>query len=144
MSDDNEIVSVPFEEDELDDIDQVYRTYQMDFARKRIGGAIDGKEAVVQAIWKILSTVRFAHLIYDDQYGCDFFNKINDSGLTADYLESDMPVMLEDALSDDERITGVSDFSFEILSRDSVHVSFIANTIYGDLETEGVITDGDD
>lgn len=90
----DEIVSVPFDEDDIDESNQVYRTYKMDFERKRIGGMIDGKEAVVQAIWKILSTTRFAHLIYDDQYGCDFFNKINDSGLTDDFLESDMPVML--------------------------------------------------
>lgn len=68
----DEIVSVPFDEDDIDESNQVYRTYKMDFERKRIGGMIDGKEAAVQAIWKILSTTRFAHLIYDDQYGCDF------------------------------------------------------------------------
>lgn len=139
----DEIVSVPFDEDDIDEASQVYRTYKMDFERKRIGGMIDGKEAVVQAIWKILSTTRFAHLIYDDQYGCDFFNKINDGGLTDDFLESDMPVMLEEALLYDERITGVSDFSYEIISHDSVHVSFVASTIYGDIEIEGAIADGD-
>ena len=139
----DEIVSVPFDEDDIDESNQVYRTYKMDFERKRIGGMIDGKEAVVQAIWKILSTTRFAHLIYDDQYGCDFFHKINDSGLTDDFLESDMPVMLEEALLYDERITGVSDFSYEIISHDSVHVSFVASTIYGDIEIEGAIADGD-
>lgn len=140
--DEDEIVSVPFEDDELEEADPVYRTYRMDFERKRIGGMIDGEEAVAQAIWKILSTTRFAHLIYDDQYGCDFFNKINNSGLTTSYLEADMAVMLEDALMYDERITGISDFSYEILSHDSVHVSFVAETIYGELQMEGVIEDG--
>lgn len=140
--DEDEIVSVPFEDDELEETDPVYRTYRMDFERKRIGGMIDGEEAVAQAIWKILSTTRFAHLIYDDQYGCDFFNKINNSGLTTSYLEADMSVMLEDALMYDERITGISDFSYEILSHDSVHVSFVAETIYGELQMEGVIEDG--
>ena len=120
----DEIVSVPFDEDDIDESNQVYRTYKMDFERKRIGGMIDGKEA-------------------DDQYGCDFFNKINDSGLTDDFLESDMPAMLEEALLYDERITGVSDFSYEIISHDSVHVSFVASTIYGDIEIEGAIADGD-
>lgn len=140
--DEDEIVNVPFDDDEIENGNQVYRTYRMDFERKRIGGMIDGKEAAVQAIWKILSTTRFAHLIYDDQYGCDFFNKINDSGLTEDYLKTDMLAMLEDALLYDERVTGVSDFKYEILSHDSVHVSFTASTIYGEIEIEGAIVDG--
>lgn len=141
--DEDEIVSVPFEDGEIDDFaDQTYRTYRVDLERKRITGMIDEKKAVVQAIWKILSITRFAHLIYDDQYGCDVFNKINDSDLSADYLESDVPVMVEDALLYDERITGVSDFSFEIIDHDSVHISFTASTIYGELPVEGVITDG--
>ena len=140
--DEDEIVSVPFDEEELSDEEQVYRTYGMDFWRKRIGGMIDGQEAVAQAIHKILSTIRFVHLIYDDQYGCDFFNKLHDGGLTASYLESDMPVMLEDALLCDERITGISDFMYEILSSDSVRVSFVASTVYGDIRMEEIITDG--
>lgn len=141
MDENEEIISFPFEDNELEDGKQVYRTYRMDFQKKRIGGMVDGKEAVMQAIWKILSTVRFAHLIYDDQYGCDFFNKIND-GFTSDYLDSDMPVMLEDALLSDERILGIADFSYEAVSYDSIRISFVACTIYGDLQMEGVITDG--
>lgn len=142
MDENEEIISFPFEGDELEDGKQVYRTYRMDFQKKRIGGMVDGKEAIMQAIWKILSTVRFAHLIYDDQYGCDFFNKINEDGLTSAYLDSDMPVMLEDALLSDERILGIADFSYEAVSYGSIHISFTACTVYGDLQMEGVITDG--
>jgi phage baseplate assembly protein W len=141
MDDEEQVVSFPFEDDELDESNQIYRTYRMDFDRKRISGMIDGQEAVAQAIWKILSTTRFAYMIYDDQYGCDFFNKIN-SGLTDDFIASDMPAMIEDALSCDPRITGVTDFSYEIISHDSVHVKFVAETIYGDLQMEGVIVNG--
>lgn len=138
----DEIVSVPFDEDDIDESNQVYRTYKMDFERKRIGGMIDGKEAVVQAIWKIMSTTRFAHLIYDDQYGCDFFNKINDSGLTEDFLE---PICRNAGGSVALRRKSDRRFRFfvEIISHDSVHVSFAASTIYGDIEVEGAIADGD-
>lgn len=138
---DEEIVSVPFDEDDLVSDGQISRTYKMDFRRKRIMGMIDGREAVAQSIYKILSTVRFAHLIYDDQYGCDFFNKLHDGGLTEDYLASDMPVMLEDALLSDERITGIADFRYKIAEGDSVYVSFTASTVYGDIKMEGIITD---
>lgn len=143
MDEEEQIIDTPFTADDLDDEYQSYRTYRMDFDRKRISGFCDGIEACAQAVWKILSTTRFAHLIYDDQYGNDLFNKINDSDLTPDYLAADIPVMIEEALTADERILGVSDLEYEIVDHDSVHVKFTVETIYGDTEIEGVLNDGD-
>lgn len=134
------VISVPFEYEDLIQ-PQETRTYAMDFRHKRISGFVDEKEATMQAIWKILSTRRFVHLLYDDQYGLDVLNKM-DTGLTKQYLDSDMPQMVEDALLADERITGVGEFRYEILSGDSVHVEFTAYTIYGELPVKGVIMDG--
>lgn len=136
---DNAII-VPFEYGDLLQ-PQENRTYAMDFRHKRISGFIDGKEAVIQAIWKALSTRRFVHLLYDDQYGFDILNKM-DTGLTKQYLDSDIPTMVEEALMVDERITGVGEFRYEILSGDSVFVEFTAYTIYGGLPVKGVIKDG--
>lgn len=133
-------ISVPFEYDDLLK-PQETRTYAMDFRHKRIVGFIDDKEAVMQAIWKMLSTRRFAHLLYDDQYGLDVLNRIN-VGLTKQYLDVDVPKMVEEALLSDERIVGVSNFRYEILSSDSIHVEFTAITIYGDMKVKGVIRDG--
>lgn len=133
-------ISVTFEYDDLLK-PQETRTYAMDFRHKRIVGFIDDNEAVMQAIWKILSTRRFVFLIYDDQYGLDVLNRIN-VGLTKKYLNSDIPQMIEEALLSDERVVGVSDFRYEILSSDSIHVEFIAVTIYGDMQVKGVIRDG--
>lgn len=135
---DNAIV-VPFEYDDFLQ-SQETRTYAMDIRHKRIIGFVNGKEAVLQAIWKILSTVRFAHLIYDDQYGFDLMNRIN-VGLTKEYLDSDIPKMAEEALLADERISGVNDFSCEV-SGDVAHIKFTAHTIYGDIDVKGVIRDG--
>ena len=84
------------------------------------------------------------HPLNDDQYGCDIFNKINDEGLTPEYIENDLPVMLEDTFASDERITGISDVSYQILSHDSVHIQFVAATIYGNVNVEGVITNNGD
>ena len=135
------VIDIPFESGELEET-PVYRTYRMDMERKRIIGMTDREEAVLQAIWKILSTRRFAYLIYDDQYGSDVQNKMHDTGLTPEYLDSDIPAMVEEALTQDERITGISDFAYEILSKDSVHVRFTAETIYGELQIEGVVGNG--
>lgn len=143
MDEEEQIINTPITEEDLDENYQMYRTYRMDFERKRISGYVDGIDACAQAIWKILSTTRFAHLIYDDQYGNDLFNKLNDSDLTPDYLDVDIPVMIEDALTADERTLSVSDLTYEIIDRDSVHLKFTVETIYGDTEIEGVLNDGD-
>lgn len=131
-------------EDDFEQLMPVYRTYGMDFERRRIRGMIDGEAAARQAVWKILSTRRFAYFLYDDQYGSDIFNKIGNVGLTPAYLEANIPTMVEEALTADERVTGVSGFSFEIAGQDVVHVKFTANTIYGDMEMEGVLKNGGD
>lgn len=130
-------------EDDLEELAPVYRTYAMDHDHGRIRGMIDGKDAVRQAIWKILSTRRFAYFLYDDQYGSDIFNKIGDVDLTPEYLDADIPAMVMDALLADARITGIRDFSYEIVGQDEVHIQFVAETIYGEMEMEGVLTNGD-
>lgn len=135
-------IEVPFSYDELLSLQET-RTYAMDHRHKRIVGYVDDKEAAMQAIWKVLSTRRFAHLIYDDQYGNDLMNRIN-VGLTKQYLDTDVPKMIEEALLVDERITGIGNFSYEILSGDSVRLEFTAYTIYGNIEMKGVIRDGGD
>lgn len=130
-------------EDDLEELSPVYRTYRLDHEHGRIRGMIDGEEAVRQAVWKILSTRRFAHFLYDDQYGSDLFNKLGDVDLTPEYLDADIPAMIEDALTCDDRITAVRDFTYDIVGEDAVHIKFIADTIYGEMEMEGVLKNGD-
>lgn len=137
-----QIIDIPFDIRDLEKKDKHDRTYKMDLEKKRICGKIDGKEAVIQAIWKNLSTCRFAHLIYDDFYGSDIFHKINDNDLTPEYLDSDLPAMVEETLLMDKRILGVANFKYDIVDHDSVHISFTAATIYGEVDIEGVIANG--
>jgi Protein of unknown function (DUF2634). len=42
-------------------------------------------------------------------------------------------------LTQDSRITGVDDFSFNA-NKGKVHVSFTVNTIFGEIEAEKVVT----
>lgn len=119
----------------------VYRTYRMDFKNKRIIGMVDGVEAAAQAMFKALQTRRFAYLIYDDQYGCDIFNKIGNLNLTQSYLESDLPSMIEDTFLNEEMVRGINDLEFDIISGDSVAIQLAVSTIYGDATIEGVIED---
>ena len=142
--DEDEIITNPFEddEDELEEDTTIYRTYGMDTKNKRIVGKVDGMEAVLQSIFKALQTRRFAYLIYDDQYGCDGYNKIGNTALTQGYLEADMPSMIEDAFLNDEAIVSIDDINFQIIETDGVQISLSVSTIFGDADFEGVITDG--
>lgn len=128
------------EDFELDD-EPIYRTYKMDFEKGRIAGMIEGVEATIQYAQKALQTKRYAYPIYDDQYGCDIFNKIGNPSLTEDFFDSDIPVMIEDALSPDDSVEGIEDVDFEMEDRDSVLLSFTINTSYGDIDMEGVVYD---
>ncbi len=129
------------EEDAPLEEEPVYRTYRMDFKNKRIIGMVDGVEAAAQAIFKALQTRRFAYLIYDDQYGCDVFNKIGNLNLTQSYLEADLPSMIEDTFLNEEMVRGINDLEFNIISGDSVAIQLAVSTIYGDATIEGVIED---
>lgn len=139
--DEDELYEFP-EEDEDEEETVIYRTYRMDFKNKRIIGMVDGMDAAAQAIFKALQTRRFAYLIYDDQYGCDIFNKIGNLNLTPAYLDTDILVMIEDAFLNEEMILGISDIEYEILDGDSVNISFAVSTIFGDADFEGVINNG--
>jgi len=105
------------------------RTYKLDFAKGRCGGFIDGQKAMEQAIFKVLNTVRFMHLIYTDNYG--FENMIGHDEL---YVRGDLGRRIQEALLQDERITSLSNFSLEFVTKDDVLVDFIAHTIYGDVQ----------
>lgn len=139
MKIEEDVIEVPFEEEDFSEDAGTYRTYKMDFENKRIVGMVDGIEAASQAVRKALQTRRYAHLIYDDQYGCDIFNKIGDSDLTQEYLDSDIPVMIEDALLPEDMVVGIGEFDYNILDTDSVYITFEVQTIFGDYNTEEVL-----
>lgn len=134
-----EIIINPFEEDDLSGANTIHRTYKMDFNKKRIGGFIDNFEASQQAIMKAMMTRRFAYEIYDDQYGCDVMNKIGNTSLTKEYLDSDIPFMLEDMLLPEDTVIGIGDVEYTMLDGDSLFIRCLVQTIYGQAEIEGVI-----
>lgn len=142
--DEDEIISVPFEEDDLEGDTVQYRTYRMDFKNKRIIGMVEGQEAAMQSIYKDLQTRRYAHLIYDDDYGCDIYNKIGKIDMSPDYIESDIPAMIEEALLADEVVSEVGRIAFEVgdspEGRDAVRLQVEVTTIFGDIDLEEVIT----
>lgn len=103
------------------------RTYKLDFERGRCAGFIDRKEAMEQAILKVIRTKRFAHLIYSDVYG--FQDMIGQDRL---FVRGELPRRIKEALLQDERITAIENFKLDF-EKDEAYVSLTAVTIYGDV-----------
>lgn len=104
------------------------KTYKLDLTKGRSAGQIDRKEAMEQAIMKVLQTKRFAHLIYSDDYG--FENMIGYERL---FVQGELPRRIKEALLQDERIASINNFKL-VFERDEAFVSLSAVTIYGDVE----------
>lgn len=111
---------------------QPSRTYALDIENNRIRGKVDGAESLRQAIYLILNTQRYDYLIYSWNYGAELKDLI---GQPKEYALSEMKRRITEALLQDDRITDVGDFAFEA-GKKSVHVTFVARTIFGDIDSE--------
>ena len=121
--------------DNLIDIDEFESppslTYRLDFTNRRIIGKVDGKEAVMQFIKKVLDNRKYAYEIYDWYYGNELLGLV---GMSYDYFSVEAPRIVEEALLVDDRITYIDSWSFTRLSLDSMEISFLVHTIYGDIK----------
>lgn len=104
-------------------------TYKLDTDYQKMTGMTDKQEAIRQAIYLILSVERYAYPIYSRNYGVELADLI---GCPKDYAMSEIKRRIIEALEQDDRITGVDKWEFEA-GRNSVHVTFVAHTIYGDV-----------
>lgn len=105
-------------------------TYRLDFVNRRIIGKVDGAEAVMQFIRKILNTDKYAYSIYDWYYGNELNTLI---GMPYDYVVVECPRIIEEALLSDDRILSVKNFKFSRVSLDALSVSCTVSTVYGTL-----------
>ena len=114
---------------------QPSKTYRIDFEAGRISGFADGLEAVRQAVYKILNTERFEHIIYSHNYGREFKNLY---GKQRHFVYAELERRIKEALLWDDRITSVNDFSFRN-ERDCVFVKFTVDSVFGSTELESVV-----
>lgn len=111
-------------------------TYKLDFENKIVQTIlIDEKEALKQAIYKILHTERYAYDMYDWDYGIEIADYI---GQDIDEVLPDIQNAIEDALTADDRIESVDYIEVE-QEKGKLYIIMQINTIYGDLEVETVV-----
>ena len=96
---------------------QPSRTYAVNWQTGRVSGTVDGMDALKQAIYKVLQTERFAHLIYSWNYGFEANRLI---GQGAAFLRSEIQRL----------VTG----------RRQAAVEFTVVSVFGETEIETEVT----
>ncbi|WP_438491010.1 DUF2634 domain-containing protein [Paenibacillus sp. IHBB 3054] len=114
--------------EDMEETPQPSLTYKLDLTNGRIGAvAVDGLDAVKQAVFKILSTSRFEHLIYSTDYG-------NEADVGAvrgrAVFETEIERWVKEALKQDDRIISVTQFRFTY-DLDTALVQFLVESDYG-------------
>ncbi|GGG13554.1 DUF2634 domain-containing protein [Paenibacillus aceti] len=117
---------------ELEKVQETSRTYRLDFQNNRMAGMTDGLDAVRQAVYKILQTERFAHLIYSNNYGFEGHSLI---GRNSGYVRAELNRRVSEALLQDDRISEITEFQVDI-QEDQAVASFLVHSLYGDFRME--------
>lgn len=107
------------------------RSYKV--SNGRIAGYVDGLEAVRQAAEKVLATDRFGWLIYSDDYGSELNSLI---GEDFDLVNAEVERLVTEALTADERILEIQNFSLEQTSSTAVLIQFAIASVFGNLTIE--------
>ena len=92
-------------------------------------------EAIKQTIFKILNTERYKYIIYSWNYGIELEDLFGQPVL---FVCPEIERRVKEALLQDDRITEVDSFDFDISKRGVVSVTFTVHTIFGDLD-EGMV-----
>ena len=121
---------------ELEVVEMPSKQHKMDFEKNRILGTCDGLEAVRQSVFKILNTERYECLIYSWNYGIELKDLYGHSPM---YVCPEIERRVKEALSQDDRITSIDEFEFDISRKGVVSVSFTVHTFFGDLNEEMVV-----
>lgn len=108
-------------------------TYKMNLDTGSIRGYTDKLDAMKQAIFKILQTERYQYIMYSWNYGIETLDLY---GEPISYVCPELERRITEALTWDKRIKSVNNFEFDLPQKGVVHVSFTANTIFGDVQAE--------
>lgn len=112
------------------------QTFNINTNENIISGKVDDLTALQQNIYLMLSVEADQYIIYPYTYGVNTLDLI---GKPSYYVAAVLPDRIRETLLSDDRITDVSDFEFEV-ENNKIHVTFVVHTIYGDLNSETVVT----
>lgn len=103
----------------------------------RIRGKVDEKQAMIQAVDKILRTERLIYPIYSDQYGNDLNDLI---GKDMGYAKVEAERMIKEALLADDRVVDVDIDEVTEISRDTLEIKGTCITVYGNIDIDSEVS----
>lgn len=108
---------------------QPSKTWIIDRNIMQVSGMDEGLEAVRQSVEIALNVERFRWQIYDTNFGSELAGLVGDDEA---YIEAELPRIVEDALSVDNRVVSIENYVFTRNGTD-LSVSFDVHTVYGDI-----------
>lgn len=127
----SEILNQPIEIKE-----QPSRTHRLNIDSNTIQGFIDEMDAMKQAIYLILNTERYQYPIYSWNYGIETTDLF---GRPVAFVAPELEGRIKEALSQDTRILSVDSFQFDTTQKRKIQVTFVAHTIFGEIEGERTV-----
>ena len=116
--------------------EQTSKTYFINTEKNTISGFCDGIEAMKQAIYCILNTERFEHLIYSWNYGIELKHLI---GENSSFVIPELERVISEALLQDDRVSEVKNFEYQF-EGNKLSVSFTVITTVGEIESKKVVS----
>lgn len=111
-------------------------TYRLNYeTTNRVTGFRDNLEAVKQAIYKLLNTERYQHVIYSWNYGIELQDLF---GMPKSYVYPELKRRITEALLQDDRVMAVDGFVFGS-KKNIVTAAFVVHTTFGEIETERTV-----
>ncbi|MCF6466337.1 DUF2634 domain-containing protein [Clostridium sp. Cult2] len=103
------------------------KTYKL--LENKIQGFTDELDALKQAIYKVLNTEKYEYPIYSFSYGIELESLVGKGPI---YVRIELKRRIQECLLQDERITSVDNFNFDITG-DEMLCTFDVTSIYGQL-----------
>jgi hypothetical protein len=116
--------------------EQPSKTYRMHIEKEYIGGTCDDLESIKQAVFKIVNTERYRHMIYSWNYGIELADLF---GQRIGYVVPEIQRRITEALMQDDRVLAVDNFEFDTSKRHEVVCTFVVHTAYGSFESERAV-----
>ena len=110
--------------------DVLTHTLRMNLEGETIVGRTDRLRAMEQAIYLILSVERYDYLIHSWNFGVELRDLF---GQPVSYCLPEIKRRITEALLQDERITEVYNFTFDV-KKGRVAVAFRVKTIFGEID----------
>lgn len=121
------------------DVQLPSRTYKLDLENGRILGMVNGIDAIRQSAMKSILTPRYKCYAYDDQYGSEIGSLLSMQDISREYIQAEMPTLLEDCLLADGRIERIDELSF-FFDADAADIQFDIYTAVSDEKTSVEVT----